>query len=421
MGRMNSIELFGCAGGMAEGFRRAGIRFGMVFDFDPNACNSYEANMGHRPIQIDVRDLLRMAELGWRPPDPIDLLVADPPCTPWSHAGKRKGTDDDRDMLLQTIRLIEILAPTAYVIGNVPGLDNTQNMAEVMQPALSGLSRIGYCTADFVRLNAADFGVPQMRIRPFWFGHRGGQCIRWPVQTHVQVNGSLGIDQRKPWVTCRDALSHLSADELGRPVRLRWKHNTDHRPSAPDEPAKTTTTNSNSDGALLADPTHSCHPDRPARVQTSRSGRRESILMTHPRHPNSKIDEPARTVTAQAGGGVGGARVLEWPWDRPSTTVTQERRIAGTGHHGHGGQYDEGIVMGEKARAILQGFPESWTFSGKTKKARDSQIGQAMPPPLAHAVGSSVFEWFSRRLETPVDAIAPHVRQSDQHDGNQGQ
>ncbi len=410
---MNAIELFGCAGGMAEGFRRARVEFDMVFDFDPNACESYARNLGHRPIQMDVRDLLRMAELGWRPTEPIDLLVADPPCTPWSCAGKRRGTDDDRDMLLQTIRLIEILTPTAYVIGNVPGLDNAQNMIEVMQPALRKLTQAGYCTADFVRLNAADFGVPQMRIRSFWFGHRSGDCIRWPAPTHSQINGSLGIDQRKPWVTCRDALGHLPPDELGRPVRLRWKDDSDHQP-----------TNPNSDGALLADPTHNCHVDRPARVQTSRGCRRESILMVnerhpssetdksaltipasapsnggsvltaHPRHPNSQIDEPARTVTTQAAG-TGGARVLERPWDRPSTTVTQDNRIGGPGHHEDGGQYTDGVVLSERARAILQGFPESWVFVGKTKKARDSQIGQAMPPPLAHAVGNSVFEWFA--------------------------
>ena len=85
------MELFGCAGGMAEGFRRAGITFDMVVDRDPDACDSYEQNMGHRPLQMDARDLLRMARLGWRPKAPIQLFVADPPCTPWSRAGKRTG------------------------------------------------------------------------------------------------------------------------------------------------------------------------------------------------------------------------------------------------------------------------------------------------------------------------------------------
>lgn len=99
-----AIEFFSCSGGMAEGFRRAGIEFNYVFDKDPDACESYEQNLGHRPTQMDVRDLLRMVRGGWKP-GLVRLLVADPPCTPWSRAGKRQGTADPRDMLLPTVDL----------------------------------------------------------------------------------------------------------------------------------------------------------------------------------------------------------------------------------------------------------------------------------------------------------------------------
>lgn len=46
----------------------------------------------------------------------------------------------------------------------------------------------------------------------------------------------------------------------------------------------------------------------------------------------------------------------------------------------------------ERAAAILQGFPDGWHFVGKTKRARWSQIGQAMPPPLAAAVARAIAE-----------------------------
>ena len=137
MSRLRALELFCCAGGMAEGFRRAGIEFDWAFDFDPNACESYETNMGHRPIQMDVRDLVRMVEGGWSP-GPIDLLVADPPCTPWSRSGNRKGLDDDRDMLRDTCTLIGLLKPRTYLIGNVPGLDDSTNWS-VVQDVIGGM------------------------------------------------------------------------------------------------------------------------------------------------------------------------------------------------------------------------------------------------------------------------------------------
>src|SRR6187549_508632 len=107
-----AIELFPCSGGMAEGFRRAGVTFDLAFDLDPNACESYERNLGHRPEQMDVRDLLADVRLAGEAAaplffgSPISLFVADPPCTPWSRAGKRLGVADERDMLQDTCELI---------------------------------------------------------------------------------------------------------------------------------------------------------------------------------------------------------------------------------------------------------------------------------------------------------------------------
>ena len=166
------LEIFSCSGALAEGFRQAGLPVDMAFDRDPDACDSYEKNLGTRPVQLDVRDLLRMARAGWSP-GPIDLLLADPPCTPWSRAGKMRGLADERDVLRETAELIALLRPRAYLIGNIPGLQDA-NALHVVQDVIGGLARFGYCVTDFCTLDAADFGVPQRRVRPFWFGHCGG-------------------------------------------------------------------------------------------------------------------------------------------------------------------------------------------------------------------------------------------------------
>jgi site-specific DNA-cytosine methylase len=81
-----NLELNACMGGMSEGFRRAGVSFDMAVDYDPNACESHERNIGLRPVQLDIHDLVRMARFGAFAPR-VDLFVADPPCTPWSMAG----------------------------------------------------------------------------------------------------------------------------------------------------------------------------------------------------------------------------------------------------------------------------------------------------------------------------------------------
>ena len=199
-----NVEVFTASGGLAAGFRAAGLEFALTFERDPDACDSYEANLGERPVQMDVHDLLRMARAGWRP-GPLDLLVADPPCAPWSRAGRRQGLADDRDMLAETVDLVRLLRPRAYLIGNIPGLQDAPHWP-VVQRTIGSLAREGYCVADFAVLDAADYGVPQRRVRPFWFGHRAGPCILWPAPTHGSSAG--GGDAPRPRA---EAMGHVPA------------------------------------------------------------------------------------------------------------------------------------------------------------------------------------------------------------------
>lgn len=468
---------------MSEGFRRAGVVFDMAVDFMEDHCDSYEANLGHRPVRMDAVDLLRMVKLGWKVE--IDLLVADPPCTPWSRAGKRMGTEDDRDMLEVTCSLIAALKPRRYLIGNVPGLDDAVNL-HVVRKHIGGLSKHGYCTADFAKLNAAAYGVPQHRWRPFWFGHRGGPCITWPAPTHGDpldpaVHAPLPGFGLLPWITCRVALGHLGPDDLGRPVKMSKRtarstkhpvingddpsttirgggeghsapqvlvHDIHHPPSYIDEPAMTVCAGSGG-GARTAvqlsnrhdEPVHTSNMDEPARALTTQCrapghastimlnekhhpatmdaraptvgaksrGRSSEVLLTDGQPPPKKKrnpstqghqservtspDKPAATVQAREDRAGSGSPVLEWPWTRPATTVTSRPGLAPPGHHDEEFaimSLPDAIILSEQAARILQGFPEDWVFVGETKKARWSQLGQAMPIQLAQAVATSV-------------------------------
>jgi site-specific DNA-cytosine methylase len=104
---------------------------------------------------------------------------------------------------------------------------------------------------------------------------------------------------------------------------------------------------------------------------------------------------PSTTIQARTDRVGSGSPVLEWPWERPSTTVTSRPGLPPPGHHDESFaimSLPDAIILSELAATILQGFPQGWVFAGKTKLARWSQIGQAMPPPLAHAVAASVAE-----------------------------
>ena len=331
------VELFSCAGGMAQGFRRAGLPLDLAIDSDPVHCDSYEFNIGHRPICVDARDLLRFVG-ALRPMLRTELVVADPPCTPWSRAGKRLGQGDERDMLGVTIELLAILQPAMWLVANVPGLDDEANWETVVQPVIGGFAQgSGYCV-DFARLDAADYGVPQHRVRPFWFGHRkGSPCIRWPEPSHCDpaLLATLplpGVPALSPWVTCREALGHLPPKEMGRPV-----------------------------------------------------GRRRNEW---------PWERPATTVTADPRLPPAGHHD-RWPWSAPATTVYAETSQLAAHGKGSPGSRPGAIALSLRAAKILQGFPEEWVVAGRSKAAQWRQVGQAMPPPLAAAVARSVAEQMS--------------------------
>jgi site-specific DNA-cytosine methylase len=467
--KLRAIEICCCAGGMALGFRRAGIEFAFAFDKDADACNSYEHNLGHRPVRLDVHDLLRLVEGGWRPAEgEVDLVVADPPCAPYSSAGKKKGIDDPRDCLRCVVEVVRILKPRAFLLGNVPGLEH-ENHDAARRDTIGSLCYEGYCIDEAV-FDAASFGVPQRRIRPFWYAHLGAHCLSWPTATHGPPKRQLEIGGTEllPWVTCRDALSDLPKRELGKIRNVRVSKGNWHKPSDPDEPISvlTTTTpgmiDAGDDALRVGMSFPPSHEDEPARTVTTReSGGGNRMLLADPKHPHSRPDEPAYTITARDRGGTGGGMLLEWPWDRPATTVCAENWITQPGHC-HVGVKGEArqkiksyqgwraIVLSERARARLQGFPDTvcgcnggypldevealarasenddshhvgqycqdcwlpvrrWVFHGKTKGSRNAQIGMAMPAPLAEAIARSIAEWFARVQADDVLEVAEVV------------
>lgn len=374
---LRAAEIFCASGGLAMGFREAGIEFSHAFDFSADACASYEANLGTRPIQIDARDLLRMR---WDP-GPLDLLVADPPCAMWSRAGLRQGMNDSRDMLAVTVELVRQFRPRAALIGNIPGLEDAPNL-RVVQDQIGGLTRDGY-VVDFAVLDAVRYGVAQFRKRPYWYLRKPDTPpIRWPAPTHDDPrklrHGCLpGMPSLLPWVTCRDALGHLPVDAIGRPVMLKHEEKRAvprHPPNMLDEPAD----GGGSKGTLVLTPSGNTRAKRDGRTRGAQSSR-----IGDPAKPAATIDtRPARV-------GVGDAMVLRWPWDRPATTVLTTGQLPGPGH-GPIMSRPNAIVLSELAAMILQGFPEGWRLIGDTKRRRWAMIGEAVPIPVARALGGAV-------------------------------
>jgi len=91
-----SIEICAGAGGQALGLERAGFRHDALVELDPWACQTLRANRKHwNVVEGDVRDFIERDAAKYRG---VDLVAGGVPCPPFSVAGKRLGSDDDRDL-----------------------------------------------------------------------------------------------------------------------------------------------------------------------------------------------------------------------------------------------------------------------------------------------------------------------------------
>ena len=156
---LTSIERCAGAGGQALGLAMAGFVHVALVEYEKEYCDTLTFN---RPewnvIHTDVRDFSGLPYRG-----KIDLLSGGVPCPPFSVAGKQLGSDDERDLFPEAIRLVKEINPRAVMLENVRGfLDPIFN--EYRENIIESISSLGF-KVQIKLLKANDYGVPQLRPR----------------------------------------------------------------------------------------------------------------------------------------------------------------------------------------------------------------------------------------------------------------
>jgi DNA (cytosine-5)-methyltransferase 1 len=155
---LTCIEICSGAGGQALGLEAAGFEALAHVELDPPACSTLRQN---RPewnvIEGDVRDFSAKNFKG------IDLLAGGVPCPPFSKAGKQRGSEDERDLFPEALRLVDECRPKAIMLENVRGFLDAV-FTDYRMSLKQDLKSMGYETSWHL-LNASDFGVPQLRPR----------------------------------------------------------------------------------------------------------------------------------------------------------------------------------------------------------------------------------------------------------------
>lgn len=329
-----ALDLFAGAGGLSIGMHAAGIEPLAAIEVVADAARTYATFHNVEVTQRDLASLEADEIRAFR--GLVRVVVGGPPCQPWSTGGGRRGHADSRDGFPEFLRALRLIRPEAFVCENVAGLSSSaarRHFDELLRVLRVDL----HYDVQHRVLDAADFGVPQHRRRMFIVGTREAGTFDWPTPSH-------GPNAESRWRRAGDV---LSAEPVGEPNPsiVTFAKRPQLRPSPYD-------------GLLF------------------NGGGRPIDLTT-----------PSRTILASAGG---------------NKTPFYDTLAVVPGYHQHlreGGAARHGRVPGARRLTVaecaaLQSFPAGMTFSG-TRSSQYTQIGNAVPPGLAEAVGRSLLRALS--------------------------
>ncbi len=206
MRELTVVEICAGAGGQALGLEQAGFSHAAAIEIDPDACSTLRANRpGWKVIEDDVANVDGHAFAD------VDLLAGGVPCPPFSIAGKQLGSDDERDLFPQALRLAAEIRPRAILLENVRGLAAARFDSYRAQ-VVGRLGALGF-RAWWQLIHASEHGVPQLRprfvlvaITEPWAGR-----FRWPEPlpppqptvggTLAGLMGSAGWPGAAGWAT----------------------------------------------------------------------------------------------------------------------------------------------------------------------------------------------------------------------------
>lgn len=206
---MTSLDLFAGAGGMTLGFQNAGIRLIGAIEVDRFAAETFRYNfpdtpLYHRDIYSFTNEEIMSLFNG------VDIIAGGPPCQGFSVAGPSQyGIIDKRNtLIMEFFRFIAVLKPSYCILENVKGILNGKMNAtqQALKTYQQELEKIGYKSKIFV-LQAADFGVPQYRERVVVISALEGNLL--PETIEGKYKGS------ENWVTVKEVFGDLPDIEAG--------------------------------------------------------------------------------------------------------------------------------------------------------------------------------------------------------------
>jgi DNA (cytosine-5)-methyltransferase 1 len=196
------IDLFSGCGGLSHGLEMAGHKCLLGVDANKEAIQTFAANHLDASVFLgDIKNLSekKLAELVKE--QRVDMVVGGPPCQGFSTVGRGVVGDERNQLFKQFVRIVKLTQPKIILFENVTGLVAKKNQT-ILKQIFQYFERLGY-NMDARVLSAEEFGVPEKRRRTIIIGVKNGECI-FPIATH-------GARASQKAVTVAQALKNLKS------------------------------------------------------------------------------------------------------------------------------------------------------------------------------------------------------------------
>jgi DNA (cytosine-5)-methyltransferase 1 len=409
--KLNYIDLFAGAGGLSEGFTRAGFNPIAHVEMDEAACYTLKTRAAYHHLKkaknfelyIDyLRGKINRNKLYSVVPNYVmnsvinlalsvennneifkridallknkdfDILIGGPPCQAYSLVGRARSEnrmqDDSRNHLyLQYAEFLKKYNPKMFVFENVPGLRSAGG-GEYFKKIKAEFDRIGYEVADFL-FNANDFGVMQNRKRVILIGHK--KELNFLIPDFVSEKKQL----YKVHSIFKDLPKLQAGQGTDKGSKYAKKTNQYLRDNHIRNGIHTLTQH-------VSRP-HTTHDKEIYRIAVEQMKKGERLLYTSlPKHLKTHNNQHSFFDRF---------KVVD---DKARFAQTVVAHISKDGHYYIHPDIKQNRSISVREAARLQSFPDDFYFEGvnegRNRTAAFKQIGNAVPPLMAEKIADSI-------------------------------
>jgi len=359
------LDMFAGAGGISCGLEQIeGFKTVLATDFNEPALKTFKYNHPDAECVLgDITDInIKEKVVNLSKKFKVNMIVGGPPCQGFSNKGKKLGLADERNFLfLEYIDMVEKIKPEIFIIENVKNMVSCAD-GYFINEIVTTFKNMGY-NIDYRILNASNFGVPQTRERTIIIGSKS---FKFDFDDLTQE------EYKK--VTVRDAISDLSYLNSGEGNMVsEYKNNSES-----DYQKMLRNVNDNK----LYNHKATNHSDIALKKLALIPPEGNKSDLPKELHGNQKF----KTTWSR----------LEW--DKQSPTIDTRFDTPSNGKNSHP-YLDRSITPREAAR--IQSFPDGYRFLGR-KTEICKQIGNAVPPLLAKAIGKAIMRqinYFDKKVD----------------------